>query len=277
MKKSIQLKNVSFEYRNHEGICKTALDDISLEIPAGQFIAIVGSNGSGKSTLAKHINALLLPKTGQVLVNGLDTKDDETLWEIRKSVGMVFQNPDNQLVATIVEEDVAFGAENLGIPRQEIIDRVAKALDIVEMTKHRKKAPHMLSGGQKQRVAIAGVLALNPEIIVFDESTAMLDPKGRKEIMDIAQKLHESGNTIIFITHFMEEAKLAERIIVLDDSKIVLDGTPMQVFENTQLLKSLSLDVPKSLLLANRLQSDGILVNSVLSVEDLAEEICQKI
>jgi len=277
MKSIVQFDNVTFEYVNHEGTKKRALNNLSLDIKEGEFVAIVGSNGSGKSTLAKHINALLLPKDGKVLVNGYETEDDSRIWEIRKSVGMVFQNPDNQIVATIVEEDIAFGAENLGLPREEIIKRVDNSLELVEMNKYRNKAPHMLSGGQKQRVAIAGVLALEPQVIVFDESTAMLDPKGRKEVMDIAQKLHSDNRTIVFITHFMEEAALADRIIVLNEGEIVKDGKPIDIFNDIKLLEELSLDVPKSILLANRLKNAGIRLENVLTIEDMAEELCQQI
>lgn len=277
MKTIVQFENVSFDYINHEGEKKRALNNVSIDIKEGEFVAVVGSNGSGKSTLAKHINALLLPNEGKVFVGGWDTYDDEKLWDIRKSAGMVFQNPDNQLVATIVEEDIAFGAENLGLPREEIIKRVDDSLKLVEMGKYRSKAPHMLSGGQKQRVAIAGVLALEPRIIVFDESTAMLDPKGRKEVMDIAQKLHRDGKTIIFITHFMEEAALAERIIVLDDAEIKKDGTPQEIFNDIKLLEKLSLDVPKTVILANKIKKAGINIGQVLSIEDMAEELCQQI
>ena len=277
MKSIVQFKNVSFDYVNHEGAKKRALSNITVDIEKGEFIAIVGSNGSGKSTFAKHINALLLPAEGKVLVNGFDTSDDDNLWNIRKTAGMIFQNPDNQLVATIVEEDIAFGAENLGLPREEIIKRVNDSLKLVEMEKYRGKAPHMLSGGQKQRVAIAGVLALEPEIVVFDESTAMLDPKGRKEVMDIAKKLHSEGKTIIFITHFMEEAAFAERIIILNDSEIVKDGKPIEIFEDIKLLEDLSLDVPKPILLANMLRKSGINMKNVLTIKETAEEICHQI
>ncbi|MEX1376574.1 MAG: energy-coupling factor transporter ATPase [Eubacteriales bacterium] len=277
MKSIIEFKNVSFDYVNHEGTKKRALNNISLKIAEGEFVAIVGSNGSGKSTLAKHANALLLPSEGTVSVNEFDTKDDEKLWEIRKSVGMVFQNPDNQIVATIVEEDIAFGAENLGVPREEIVERVDNALKMVEMSENRGKAPHMLSGGQKQRVAIAGVLALDPNVVVFDESTAMLDPKGRKEVMSIAKKLHDDSKTIIFITHFMEEAAMAERIIVLNDGEIVADGKPIEIFNDVKMLESLSLDVPRSVILANKLKEAGITLKNVLTIDDMAEELCQQI
>lgn len=277
MKTIIEFKNVSFDYVNHEGTKKRALNNISFKINEGEFVAIVGSNGSGKSTLAKHANALLLPSEGTVVVNSYDTKDDEKLWEIRKSVGMVFQNPDNQIVATIVEEDIAFGVENLGVPREEIVKRVDDALNMVEMNENRGKAPHMLSGGQKQRVAIAGVLALHPNVVVFDESTAMLDPKGRKEVMDIAKKLHKDNKTIIFITHFMEEAAMAQRVIVLNDGVIVSDGKPIEIFNDVKMLESLSLDVPRSVILANRLKDAGITLKNVLTIDDMAEELCRQI
>ncbi len=277
MESIIQFNEVSFDYVNHEGTKKRALKNISLEIKKGEFIAVVGSNGSGKSTLAKHINALLLPSEGEVFISGYDTGDDDSLWDVRKTAGMIFQNPDNQLVATIVEEDIAFGAENLGLPREEIIKRVDNALELVEMTKQRNKAPHMLSGGQKQRVAIAGVIVLEPKIVVFDESTAMLDPKGRKEVMDIAKKLHSEGKTIVFITHFMEEAALADRIIVLNDGEIVKQGKPRDVFKDIKLLEKLSLDLPQSVLLANKLKKVNINIDEILSMDKMAEEICQQI
>ncbi|MBN2878952.1 MAG: energy-coupling factor transporter ATPase [Clostridia bacterium] len=273
----IEFQNVSFDYINHEGLKKRALNNISLEVDKGEFLAIVGSNGSGKSTLAKHINALLLPAEGTVHIDGYDTSDEEKLWDIRRTAGMVFQNPDNQLVATIVEEDIAFGAENLGLPREEIIKRVDDSLEMVEMNDYRGKAPHMLSGGQKQRVAIAGVLALNPKIIVFDESTAMLDPKGRREVMDIAMKLNKGGKTIIFITHFMEEAALADRVVILNEGEIAKDGTPQEIFSNIALLDNLCLDVPKSVLLADQLRKSGMDIKNVFSIEEMAEEICSQL
>ena len=228
----IELKDVQFTYQGEdEASNKNALLGLNFGIEKGSFVAIVGRNGSGKSTLAKHFNALLLPTSGDVIIDGMNTKDEEKLWDIRSKCGMVFQNPDNQLVSSIVEDDVAFGPENLGVDPLEIRKRVDSSLKAVEMYEHRKKGPHLLSGGQKQRVAIAGVLAMQPDIIVFDEPTAMLDPRGRKEIIEIIKKLHESGKTIILITHFMEEASLADRIIVMQKGQVLHDGAPQEVFE----------------------------------------------
>ena len=251
-----------------------AVNGVDLDVEAGQFIAILGHNGSGKSTLAKHINALLLPTTGTVWVDGKDTSAEENVWDIRQSAAMVFQNPDNQIVATIVEDDVAFGPENLGIPRKEIRKRVDEALNIVDMYEYRKHEPHRLSGGQKQRVAIAGVIAMKTGCIVLDEPTAMLDPKGRREVMDALLKLkNDLGISIILVTHFMDEAVKADRVVVMNDGEVCLDGTPADVFTNTELLKSIGLSVPKPLELAIELRKSGVNIGGTpLTAEDFVKE-----
>lgn len=252
-----------------------AINDISLDVEQGQFIAILGHNGSGKSTLAKHLNALLFPTEGAVWVNGLDTKDQSLLWEIRQTAGMVFQNPDNQLVATIVEEDVAFGPENIGVPSKEIRKRVDDALEIVGMSAFAKHSPHQLSGGQKQRVAIAGIIALRPEIIIFDESTAMLDPRGRNDVLATIEKLNRDfGTTILHITHYMEEAIRADRVIVIDEGRVHLDGTPREVFSSVDTLKKIGLDVPQVTELMLALDRDGIkIAKDTLTVSESADAI----
>lgn len=244
----IEVNGISYIYKTHnEDIPDvTALQDINLAIRKGEFLAILGRNGSGKSTLAKLFNALILPATGTVIVNGFDTLNEELLWDIRSSTGMVFQNPDNQIVGTVVEEDVAFGPENLGIPPEEIRQRVDIALETIGLTEYKKHAPHLLSGGQKQRVAIAGILAMKPKCIVLDEATAMLDPIGRKEVMRILRKLNtEEGITIIHITHHMDEAGQAGRVMVIDAGKCIMLGTPKEVFRDVKKMKSLGLDVPQ--------------------------------
>ncbi len=276
----VRIENLVFEYRNAEdegdGEVSRAIDDVSFEVEKGSFTAIIGRNGSGKSTLAKNINALLLPSGGAVYVNGYDTKDQEHLWDIRQSAGMVFQNPDNQLVSSIVEDDVAFGPENLGVPPEEIRTRVDAALKAVNMYEHRKKAPHLLSGGQKQRIAIAGVVAMKPSCIIFDEPTAMLDPKGRDEVMDIIYKLHEEGITVLLITHFMEEAAKADRVIIMSDGKKILDGTPAEVFAHAEEIRSYNLDVPLAVDIAQRLRNKGIDVpRNIISEKELVEFLCQ--
>lgn len=271
-----QLDHVSHHYgEGDEG--KVALSDINLSISPGEFVAVIGHNGSGKSTLAKHLNALLLPTTGTVLVKGMDTRDSDHLWAIRQTAGMVFQNPDNQMVATAVEEDVAFGPENLGVPTAEIRQRVEAALKIVDMWEFRAAAPHLLSGGQKQRVAIAGVLAMQPEALILDEPTAMLDPSGRREVMDTVVRLNrEEGITVVHITHFMEEAVLASRVVVMNDGQVVLDGIPEEVFSHVRKLRSLGLDVPQVTELAQRLSEHEVpLPSGILTVERMVAEICQ--
>lgn len=273
----IEFQNVSYRYEADDGEEKLPLvvNNISLNFKKGDFIAILGHNGSGKSTLAKLSNSILIPESGKVLVNGMDTADEDLSYDIRRTVGVVFQNPDNQIVATIVEEDVAFGPENLGVPPEEIRKRVDNALKAVGMYEYRDHEPHKLSGGQKQRVAIAGIIAMLPECIVLDEPTAMLDPRGRKEVMDTCIKLNrEMGMTVVFITHFMEEAVLANRVIVMDDAKIILDGTPKQVFHNSELLKKVGLDVPETAKLANDLRESGApLPEDILSADEFSDEI----
>ena len=235
----IEVKNLEHQFLNPQGGYQQALKGVSLHIGQGEFVAIIGHNGSGKSTLAKHLNALLLPDQGTVTIDGLDIKDKENLWKIRQQVGMVFQNPDNQLIATTVEEDVAFGPENLGIEPLKIRQRVDEALASVGMSEYKNRAPHLLSGGQKQRVAIAGVVAMRPKVLVLDEPTAMLDPLGRKEVMDTVVKLNrEEGLTIVYITHFMEEAVLADRVVVMENGLIEMDGSPREIFSQVQKLKS---------------------------------------
>ena len=278
MSSFIEIKDLHFSYVNdlEEPPVKTeVLKGINLNIEKGEFVAVLGHNGSGKSTLAKCINAINLPESGAVYVNGMDTLDENNLLPIREKVGMVFQNPDNQIVATIVEEDVAFALENMGVEPNEIRRRVDEALKTVGMYEHRLKAPNKLSGGQKQRVAIAGIIAMLPECIVLDEPTAMLDPRGRKEVMDTCIKLNrEMGMTVVFITHFMEEAVLANRVIVMDDAKIILDGTPKQVFHNSELLKKVGLDVPETAKLANDLRESGApLPEDILSADEFSDEI----
>lgn len=271
----ITTENLSFTYNAEKDQGRFVLDNLNLKINKGEFVAILGHNGCGKSTLSKHFNGLLLPVGGSVYVDGIDTKDEKTLWEIRRRVGMVFQNPDNQIVATVVEEDVAFAPENLGIPSAEIRQRVDEALKIVDMYRFRKQAPHLLSGGQKQRVAIAGAIAMHPECIVMDEPTAMLDPKGRSEVMDTILKLKKTENmTVVLITHYMDEAAKADRVIVMDQGKIVMDNTPRKVFSQVKQLKKLGLDVPQVTELAYDLNQAGIPVKyDVLTVSECADEL----
>lgn len=270
----IEANGLSFSYTSDEKE-RVVLDGLNLNIEEGSFTAIIGHNGSGKSTFAKHINAILLPSGGSISVCGIDTMDEKKLYELRKSAGMVFQNPDNQIVATIVEEDVAFGLENIGIEWEEMHRRVKDALVAVNMYDYRKRAPHLLSGGQKQRVAIAGILAMQPRCIILDEPTAMLDPKGRQEVMDTIMALNREKNiTIILITHYMDEAAKADRVIVFDKGKAVLDGKPEEVFEKEEMLLSLGLDVPQSCALARRLKKAGIdIKTTALTPEDCAKEI----
>lgn len=282
MNKMVEVKNIQFEYKNNneendENQSTLALDDITITINPGEFVVVIGHNGSGKSTLAKHMNALLLPTQGDVFVKGLNTKDEENIWQIRQNAGMVFQNPDNQLVATIVEEDVAFGPENLGVKPEEIRRRVKEALNIVDMIEYKDKAPHLLSGGQKQRIAIAGVIAMRPNCIIFDEPTAMLDPSGRKEVINTVKKLNKEENiTIVHITHFMEEAVDADRVIVMEEGQIVLEGKPREVFSKVEVLKELGLDVPQMTDLANQLINEGIdLPQDILTVDEMVMKLCQ--
>ena len=269
----IEIQNVSYAY---EDAAAKALNNVSLTINDGEFVAVVGHNGSGKSTLAKHLNALLLPTEGKVLVDGMDTADETDTLSIRQRVGMVFQNPDNQLVTTIVEEDVAFGPENIGVPGNEIRTRVDRALAAMGMEKYAHSAPNMLSGGQKQRIAIAGMLAMQPKVLVLDEATAMLDPKGRRDIIDLVTKLHkENGITVVMITQYMEEAIGADRVAVMSGGEMILEGTPKEVFSQDELLHKHRLDVPVMQQLANRLNAHGAnLPKSILSVEEMAQAIC---
>lgn len=273
METQAQAKQLWFHYtdENGERTSPDILKDISLSIDKGDFVALLGHNGSGKSTFAKHMNAILLPSAGTMTVDGIDTKDESQRFTLRSHVGMVFQNPDNQIVATIVEEDVAFGPENLGIPPQEIRERVDDALKAVEMYDYREHAPSQLSGGQKQRVAIAGIIAMRPDCIVLDEPTAMLDPSGRREVMNTIHMLNrEYGITIVLITHYMEEAAQANRVVVMDDGKVVLDNTPKEVFSHVKTLKKIGLDVPQVTELAYRLQQAGCPVD----VHMISEEEC---
>ena len=273
----ITIENLIFEYtRGDESQPVRAIDNLNLEIERGSFTAIIGKNGSGKSTLAKNLNGLLLPTEGVIYVDGFDTRDDDSIWNIRQTAGMVFQNPDNQLVSAIVEDDVAFGPENLGIEPAEIRRRVDKALADVNMCQFKKKAPHLLSGGQKQRIAIAGVVAMKPKCIIFDEPTAMLDPKGRAEIMSIIDELHAEGITVILITHFMDEAVRADRVIIMHEGHILLDGTPQEVFEQEELIRSVNLDVPLMVEMGAKLRKAGIDVpKDIFTEEKMVEFICQ--
>lgn len=272
----IKLDHMSHTYEDENGQTVYALKDISLEIQPGEFVAIIGTNGSGKSTLAKHFNVLLVPTEGTCEVLGMRTDDPANLWKIRQNVGMVFQNPDNQIVAAVVEEDVAFGPENLGVLPEEIRQRVSDALARVRMTAFAKHGPHLLSGGQKQRVAIAGILAMQSRCIVLDEPTAMLDPMGRKEVMDTIRQLNQEGITVIIITHFMEEAVQAGRVIVIHHGEIKMDGTPREVFTHVDELLELGLDVPVPAELAARLRRKGIpLEGDIISKEELGDALCQ--
>ena len=271
----ISFKNVSFTYESEEKTHIPAVKDITLNIRKGEFVAVLGHNGSGKSTLAKLTNAILIPEKGSVLINGLDTSDENLVYDIRRTVGMVFQNPDNQIVATIVEDDVAFGPENLGVPPAEIRRKVDEALKEVEMYEYRLREPHKLSGGQKQRVAIAGILAMETDCMVLDEPTAMLDPRGRVEVMKTVMRLNkEKGITVLYITHFMDEAVEADRVLVMDNGDIILDGSPRQVFSQVELIKSVGLDVPQASELCYLLRKDGIdLPIDVLNVEECIEAL----
>lgn len=269
--KFIEVKNVDFAYEEGGEILK----DFSLEIEKGSFVAILGHNGSGKSTLAKLLNGLNLPDKGKVYIDGIDTADDDKALEIRNRVGLVFQNPDNQIVATIVEEDVAFGPENLGLPREEIRKRVDESLKAVGMSEYMRHEPHRLSGGQKQRVAIAGIIAMQPDCVVFDEPTAMLDPRGRKDVMNIIAKLNKEMNkTVVLITHYMDEAAKADRVVVMDNGKIIADGKPQKVFNEVELLKSVGLDVPQPTELIYKLKKAGIAFDDgIIHSDECAEAI----
>lgn len=272
----IKTTNLSFRYSDEKDPNKFALKNVNLHIKDGEFVVIIGHNGSGKSTLSKLFNGIYLPTEGKITIDGIDTSDEEKIWEIRKTAGMVFQNPDNQLVATIVEEDVAFGPENLGIPSEEIRKRVDEALKIVRMEAFKRKPPHHLSGGQKQRVAIAGILAMKPRCIIFDEPTAMLDPSGRKEVVETILDLNRKEKmTVVHVTHYMDEAINADRIIVMDKGEIFLEGTPKEVFSKVKELKAIGLDVPQVTLLSYELKQRGYSISSEnLTVEDLVSELC---
>ncbi len=272
----IKTQNLFFDFTDEEtGKVLNVLKDVSIEVKKGEFLAVLGHNGSGKSTLAKHFNAIYTPTSGKVYVDGIDTSVEKNLYKIRKMVGMVFQNPDNQMVANIVEDDVAFAPENLGIPREEIRERVDRALEIVKMSEFKKHAPHMLSGGQKQRVAIAGVLAMEPDILVLDEPTAMLDPNGRSEVVETVKWLNkEKGMTIVLITHYMDEAAVADRVIVIDDGNVEMTGKPYEVFSKVERLKELGLDVPQATELAYLLGKSGFDIGTdVLTVSECVDRI----
>lgn len=270
----IVASNVYFQYANEENL---ALKGIDLEVEEGEFVTIIGPNGSGKSTLAKLFNGLYIPTKGDIYVDGLNTKEEDNIWDIRQSAGMVFQNPDNQIVATIVEEDVAFGPENLGIPPKEIRCRVKEALEVVELSRYAKKAPHMLSGGQKQRVAIAGIIAMRPDCVILDEPTAMLDPVGRREVIKTIKTLNEKeGKTIILITHFMDEAVCSDKVVVMEDGQIVMKGTPDAVFSEVDKLKAVGLDVPQVTELAHQLRAEGVSMRAdILNVDKMVDVLCQ--
>lgn len=275
--KIISCKDVVYKYKQaEEGTEKIAIDGLDIEIEKGQFVVILGHNGSGKSTLAKHFNALLLPSGGKVYVDGMDTSDEDNIWNIRSKAGMVFQNPDNQIVATIVEEDVAFGPENLGIAPEEIRKRVDESLKKVGMYQYKNHAPHLLSGGQKQRVAIAGILAMMPECIILDEPTAMLDPSGRREVIKTIKEVNAKlGITIILITHYMEEAVEADKIFVMDKGKVIMNGTPREIFKNVSKMKEIGLDVPQVTELAYELQKSGINISTdILTIDEMVNVLC---
>lgn len=271
----IKVENVTYAYKQYESAPLEALKGITLSVNEGEFVALVGANGSGKSTLAKHLNGLLVPKSGDVFVFGHNTRDDKNIYEIRKNVGVVFQNPDNQMVANIVEDDVAFGPENLGVPRDEIERRITWALDVVNMTEYRHSTPHNMSGGQKQRIAIAGVLAMKPRVLVLDESTSMLDPEGRREVMDVVKKLNEEeGITVVHITHHMDEVVNCDRVIVMDKGRIVLQDTPKALFKRD--VSQYKLTLPLINQIADRLKSEGVIGDDdVMCTEDLVDCLCR--
>jgi energy-coupling factor transport system ATP-binding protein len=275
----VRLEHVTFTYPVAEGRSVTALKDVSLEVEEGSFVAVLGHNGCGKSTLAKHMNAVLLPVGGKVWVSGMDTADEDHWLDVHRTVGMVFQNPDNQIVANVVEEDVAFAPENLGVPTEEIRRRVDEALEIVGMSKYARHAPHRLSGGQKQRVAIAGVIAMRPRCIVMDEPTAMLDPVGREEVLKTIRRLNrEQHTTVVLITHHMDEAAMADRLVVMDHGTAIADGAPREVFQQVELLRSVGLTVPDTVGLLYELRQAGLdLPLDALSVEECAQAICESL
>ncbi len=267
----IVLKDVCYKY---EDAARNAVDHVDLTVRRGEMTAVLGRNGSGKSTLVKLINGLILPDSGTVTTDGMDTQDDALVWDIRQRAGMVFQNPDNQLVATVVRDDVAFGLENTGVPSEEMPGRIEQALKAVNMLKYAERAPHLLSGGQKQRVAIAGILAMRPDIMLFDEATAMLDPRGRREVFDTVRQLNREGMTVVWITHFMEEAAQCETVHIMHDGAVVLSGTPQEVFSDRKRLEPWRLDVPPMAALAQRLRAAGVaLPEGILSIDDMTREV----
>ena len=274
----IEVKDVVYRYSKEQGddnLCP-AIDHVSIEIKRGEYISIAGSNGSGKSTLARCLNGLLLPTEGEILVDGMDTNDDDLIWDIRKKIGMVFQNPDNQIVSSMVEDEVAFGPENIGIENPELRKRVDNALKSVGMYEYRNREAHKLSGGQKQRIAIAGAVAMRPDCIVFDEPTAMLDPKGRSQVMKVIRELNDQGITIILITHFMEEVAEADRVLVMKSGKLLADSVPKDVFADTNLIESAGLEIPAAVLLRNELIENGIsLSHEVINKDDLVDALCR--
>ncbi|WP_456078002.1 energy-coupling factor transporter ATPase [Mogibacterium diversum] len=274
----IEVKDLVYRYSKEQGddnLCP-AIDHVSIEIKRGEYIAIAGSNGSGKSTLARCLNGLLLPTEGEILVDGMDTNDDDLIWDIRKKIGMVFQNPDNQIVSSMVEDEVAFGPENIGIENPELRKRVDNALKSVGMYEYRNREAHKLSGGQKQRIAIAGAVAMRPDCIVFDEPTAMLDPKGRSQVMKVIRELNDQGITIILITHFMEEVAEADRVLVMKSGKLLADSVPEDVFADTNLIESAGLEIPAAVLLRDELIENGIsLSHEVINKDDLVDALCR--
>ena len=274
----IEVKDVVYRYSKEQGddnLCP-AIDHVSIEIKRGEYISIAGSNGSGKSTFARCLNGLLLPTEGEILVDGMDTNDDDLIWDIRKKIGMVFQNPDNQIVSSMVEDEVAFGPENIGIENPELRKRVDNALKSVGMYEYRNREAHKLSGGQKQRIAIAGAVAMRPDCIVFDEPTAMLDPKGRNQVMKVIRELNDQGITIILITHFMEEVAEADRVLVMKSGKLLADSVPEDVFADTDLIESAGLEIPAAVLLRNELIENGIsLSHEVINKDDLVDALCR--
>ena len=277
--KAVKLIHDYYKYDESGHIETTyrALEDVNLDVAPGQFIAVLGHNGSGKSTLAKHINALLYPTEGALWLDGMNTTTEEKVWKIRQKAGMVFQNPDNQIIGTVVEEDVGFGPENMGVPTEEIWMRVNRSLEAVGMTAYRSHSPNKLSGGQKQRVAIAGVMAMEPKCIILDEPTAMLDPNGRKEVLRAVKELNEKKNiTVVLITHYMEEVIHADRVFVMDHGKVVMEGTPREIFSQVEKLKSYRLDVPQVTLLAHELHKAGVdIPEGILTTEELVNALCQ--
>ena len=274
----ITVKDLIYEYAREQGADNNslAIDHISIEVTRGEYVAIAGSNGSGKSTLARCLNGLLLPTEGAILIDGMDTKNDDLIWDIRKKIGMVFQNPDNQIVSSMVEDEVAFGPENLGIENPELRQRVENALKAVGMYEYRNREAHKLSGGQKQRIAIAGAVAMRPDCIVFDEPTAMLDPKGRSQVMNVIRELNNQGITIILITHFMEEVAEADRVLVMKSGKLLADGSPEELFADPDLIKSAGLEIPAAVLLRNELIENGVDISrEIINKDDLVDALCQ--